>query len=130
MIEPTTTHESTAMGTNEAPRAVPGLRNFEARPMRDGSINFSGTAKIGGQVYFAGLKVTLREDGSPKIGLGDHRFETMTGKPVRGIANVTLEGIMGDAIEAALEWARARHPDNGTAALAPSLENRRRAIPR
>lgn len=83
-----------------------GFRNFEASSMRDGSVTFFGSVKIVDAMYCATIKVTLREDGSPKIGLGDYRFETMTGKKVRGAANTQLEELMSNAKEAALDWSR------------------------
>jgi hypothetical protein len=84
---------------------VTGFTGFEARPMADGSISFSGSVKIGSGRYFASIKVTAREDGSPSIKLGDYRFETFTGKPVRGSANIKLEDLMDSAKDVALAWA-------------------------
>lgn len=84
---------------------VQGFSSFEAQPLTDGSISFNGTAKISGSCYFAMLKVTARDDGTARIKLGDYRFETFTGKPVRGAANVKLEELMADAKEVALAWA-------------------------
>ena len=90
---------------------VPGFSNFEAIPSNDGSVKFYGTAKIKGETYYSTITVTFREDGTPKIGLTDYRFETTTGKPVRGSANVALEALMDEAKSAAITWAR----DGGTA---------------
>lgn len=94
-----------AVDTESPDMSVEGFSSFEAVPSDDGSVNFYGTAKVKGEKYFATIKVTRREDGSPKIGLTDSRFETMTGKNVRGAANVTLEDLMDTAKEAALAWA-------------------------
>lgn len=86
--------------------SVAGFSSLEASPQSDGSISFNGTAKVKGSTYFAIIKVTFRDDGSPKIGLGDYKFETFTGKSARGAANVPLEDLMADAKESALAWAK------------------------
>lgn len=86
--------------------SVPGFSSLEASPLTDGTISFNGTAKVKGSTYFAIIKVTFREDGTPKIGLGDYKFETFTGKSARGAAYVVLEDLMADAKESALAWAK------------------------
>jgi len=85
---------------------VQGFLSFEAVQHADGSIQFVGRTRVHGQTYFFNLKTTKGEDGQPRIRLGDARFETMTGKNVRGKANIELEELMDAAKDAALNWAR------------------------
>lgn len=90
-------------GGRSAEIQVDGFSSFEGVTSKDGSTTYHGTAKVKGDTYFATVKVTHREDGSPRIGLTDYRFETMTGKSVRRSANTTLEALMERAKEAALK---------------------------
>lgn len=76
---------------------------FKVKQASD-STSFYGTAKVNGQVYFATIKVTRREDGTPKIGIADYRVETFYGRNLRGKANVKLEEMMCDAKEFALAY--------------------------
>jgi hypothetical protein len=85
---------------------VAGFTSFEASQKADGSVSFTGTAKVNGESYFARIKVTRKDDGSPKIGLTDANFETFTGKPVRGKSNAKLEELMDLAKDSALNWVR------------------------
>lgn len=82
---------------------VPGFISFSVIPQKDRSVNFSMTAKADGSLYFSSLRLTIREDGTPK--LAANRFETLTGKSVRAKANAKLEDLMDGAREAALSWA-------------------------
>jgi hypothetical protein len=101
---------------------VEGFRSFEATPREDGSISFSGTAKVGGTVYFTrNLTATRREDGTWRI--RHDGFETFTGKNVRSSANVTLENLMDVASEAALKWANeSPAPDTDGASFSRTVE--------
>jgi len=77
---------------------VPGFSSFRASRNIDGSHNLSGTAKVNGEKYFFTAKAVIGKDGASR--LASPRWETFTGQPVRGAANVKLEDL-GDAARVA-----------------------------
>lgn len=78
------------------------MLNLEKSAGQDGYLTFSGSAKVLGSRYFLSVRVKYRADGTPFIGLTDAAWETFSGKPVRGKANVVLEHLMDEAKAAAL----------------------------
>lgn len=77
---------------------IAGFSSFQITQQADGKRSFSGSAKIKGGIYFFSARELRLNDGS-RI-LAACRWETFTGKPVRGSANVLLEDLADVAREA------------------------------
>jgi hypothetical protein len=82
---------------------VDGFTRFRVTQDADGKTSFLGTAKIKGATYFFTSNDLLLPDGTH--GLAAVRWETFTGKTVRGSANVLLEDLTDVVREATASWA-------------------------
>jgi len=82
---------------------VSGFTRFSAMPQADKSVNFYGTVKIKGGIYFFDTKTFPRDDGT-SYRFGAVRWETFTGKPVRGKVNLYLEDLIDTIREETLSW--------------------------
>lgn len=82
---------------------VNGFTRFRVTQDADGKTSFMGTAKIKGSIYFFTANDLLLPDGTH--GLSSIRWETFTGKTVRGSANVLLEDLIDVVREATASWA-------------------------
>lgn len=89
----------------EAPGVPAGLASFEPVLRTDSTTAvLHVTAKVKGARYFAQIELRRKEDGAWTTVLGAH-YETFTGKPVRGAANVRLEELVETAKQASIQWA-------------------------
>jgi len=79
---------------------VSGFTRFSAMPQADKSVNFYGAVKIKGGIYFFDTKTFPCDDGTYRFGVV--RWETFTGKPVRGKVNLHLEDLIDTIREEAL----------------------------
>ena len=79
---------------NRKTLAVAGFASVETVDNADGTVSVYGTAVVRSQKYFATFNVKGAGSEAPTATIG--KWETFTGKQVRGSANVTLENLMDD----------------------------------
>ncbi|MFZ2982031.1 MAG: PLxRFG domain-containing protein [Sphingobium sp.] len=86
----TTAFSRSSQTDTETSIDVPGFSGgITIKHNGDGSKTLNGTAKIKGEPYFFNAKAVQRDDGTYRLNFP--RWETFTGKGVRGAANVQLE---------------------------------------
>ena len=86
----------------KVPIEIDGFSRFEVTQQADGKRSFSGAVKIKGGIYFFSARELCLRDGSRIFSAC--RWETFTGKPVRGAVNVLLEDLADVAREAVATW--------------------------